>query len=239
MRESLAQALTLAHDNLRFGVPHFRERPLIPIRTPVYLLVFDPERLSPLYTMLAIQLRLQTEVQQTDNLTSGDVSLQDELSTTEKHYANWNRANPSFPIDKSDTTGGQYRRGDMATRTRASRGQQPAESRQGASLRPRSAQGLSPSSSCPRGDRSPPWPRPAGRRPAKKLAAFQQGWVGPPREAPPGVEQVVADGTVPAPPQSAALLGNRWVSVTKTTALTPTPAMASAPWNQSGWLNLT
>jgi len=41
------------------------------------------------------------------------------------------------------------------------------------------------------------------------------------------------------PPQSAALLGNRWVSVTKTTALTPTPAMASAPWNQSGWLSLT
>ena len=52
MHEIAAKALTLAHPTFRCGVPHFRERRLIPLRTTAHLIVFDAKRISPLYTML-------------------------------------------------------------------------------------------------------------------------------------------------------------------------------------------
>ena len=99
MHEITARALTLAHESFRCGVPHFRERRLIPIRTSAHLIVFDAEKISPLYTMLEVQPTGETNVDRKDNFSSGDVSLPDELSTTEKHYANWNKKNPKFPVD--------------------------------------------------------------------------------------------------------------------------------------------
>jgi DNA/RNA endonuclease G (NUC1) len=112
MHEITAKALTLAHETLRCGVPHFRERRLIPIRTSAHLIVFDVARISPLYTMLEVQPIDETSVDRHDNFSSGDISLPDELSTTEKHYANWNKAHPEFPVDKGHSAGSQYRRGD-------------------------------------------------------------------------------------------------------------------------------
>ena len=99
MHEITARALTLAHESFRCGVPHFRERRLIPIRPSTHLIVFDAEKISPLYTMLEVQSTGETNVDRKDNFSSGDVSLPDELSTTEKHYANWNKKNPKFPVD--------------------------------------------------------------------------------------------------------------------------------------------
>ena len=113
MHEITARALTLAHESFRCGVPHFRERRLIPIRTSAHLIVFDAEKISPLYTMLEVQPTGETNVDRKDNFSSGDVSLPDELSTTEKHYANWNKKNPKFPVDKGHSAGSQYRRGDV------------------------------------------------------------------------------------------------------------------------------
>ena len=46
MHEIAARALTLAHPTLRCGVPHFREKRYIPIRTSAHLIVFDAERMS-------------------------------------------------------------------------------------------------------------------------------------------------------------------------------------------------
>jgi DNA/RNA endonuclease G (NUC1) len=102
--------LTLAHDTFRCGVPHFRERRLIPIRTSAHLIVFDAEKISPLYTMLEVRPTDETKVGRDDNFSGGDVTLPDELCTTEKHYANWNKANPNFQIDKGHSAGSQYRR---------------------------------------------------------------------------------------------------------------------------------
>ena len=113
MHELAAQALTLAHPTLRCGVPHFREKRYIPIRTSAHLIVFDPEKISPLYTMLEAQPTDETVIEREDNFTSGDISLPDELCTTEKHYANWNKAHPEFPVDKGHSAGSQYRRGDV------------------------------------------------------------------------------------------------------------------------------
>ena len=113
MHAIAAKALTLAHEMFRCGVPHFRERRLIPIRTSAHLIVFDAERISPLYTMLEVQPTDETNVGRKDNFNSGDVTLPDELCTTEKHYANWNKANPKFPVDKGHSAGSQYRRGDV------------------------------------------------------------------------------------------------------------------------------
>lgn len=112
MHELAAKALTLAHDTFRCGVPHFREQRFIPIRTSAHLIVFDPHKISPLYTMLEVQPTDETIVKRDDNFFSGDVTLPDELCTTEKHYANWNRANPKFPVDKGHSAGSQFRRGD-------------------------------------------------------------------------------------------------------------------------------
>jgi DNA/RNA endonuclease G (NUC1) len=75
--------------------------------------VFDAEKISPLYTMLEVQPTDETNVGRKDNFSSGDVTLPDELCTTEKHYANWNRAHPDFPVDKGHSAGSQYRRGDV------------------------------------------------------------------------------------------------------------------------------
>ena len=86
MHEITARALTLAHETLRCGVPHFRERRLIPIRTSAHLIVFDAAKISPLYTMLKVEPTDETLVDREDNFSSGDISLPDELSTTEKHY---------------------------------------------------------------------------------------------------------------------------------------------------------
>ena len=88
MHDVAAKALTLAHDTFRCGVPHFRERPLIPIRTSAHLIVFDAAKASVLYTMLKVQPTYETNVGRQDNFSSGDVTLPDELCTTEKHYAN-------------------------------------------------------------------------------------------------------------------------------------------------------
>ncbi len=112
MHEITARALSLAHETLRCGVPHFRERKLIPIRTSAHLIVFDTEKISPLYTMLEVAPHDETNVGRKDNFVSGDISLPPELSTTEKHYSNWNKANPKFPIDKGHSAGSQYRRSD-------------------------------------------------------------------------------------------------------------------------------
>ena len=119
MHELAARALTLAHETLRCGVPHFREHRFIPIRTSAHLIVFDPRRISPLYTMLEVVPTDETVVDRKDNFSSGDITLPDELCTTEKHYENWNKANPSFPVDKGHSAGSQYRRGDVV--------EQPAE----------------------------------------------------------------------------------------------------------------
>ena len=113
MHEIAAKALTLAHDTFRCGVPHFRERPLIPIRTSAHLIVFDAEKISPLYTMLKVQPTDETNVDRKDNFSSGDVTLPDHLCTTEKHYANWNKKNPNFKVDKGHSAGSQYRRGNV------------------------------------------------------------------------------------------------------------------------------
>ena len=83
MHEITAKALTLAHETLRCGVPHFRERRLIPIRTSAHLIVFDVAKISPLYTMLEVQPIDETSVDRHDNFSSGDISLPAELSTTE------------------------------------------------------------------------------------------------------------------------------------------------------------
>lgn len=108
-----AKLLTLAHETFRCGVPHFRERQLIPIRTSAHLIVFDVEKISPLYTMLKLKPTDETNVMRDDNFSSGDVTLPSELCTTEKHYSNWNKANPNFPVDKGHSAGSQYRRGDQ------------------------------------------------------------------------------------------------------------------------------
>lgn len=113
MHKIAAKALTLSHETFRCGVPHFRERPLIPIRTAAHLIVFDALRISPLYTMLEVKPTDETNVGREDNFSSGDVTLPDELCTTEKHYANWNKLNPDFPVDKGHSAGSQYRRGDV------------------------------------------------------------------------------------------------------------------------------
>lgn len=113
MQEIAARALTLAHPTLRCGVPHFREKRYIPIRTSAHLIVFDPEKISPLYTMLEVQPTDETLVERKDNFTSGDLSLPDELCTTEKDYESWNRAHPEFKVDKGHSAGSQYRRGDV------------------------------------------------------------------------------------------------------------------------------
>ena len=113
MHEITARALTLSHETFRCGVPHFRERRLIPIRTSAHLIVFDADKISPLYTMLEVQPTDETNVTRHDNFSSGDVSLPDELSTTEKNYANWNQAHPEFPVDKGHSAGSQFRRGDV------------------------------------------------------------------------------------------------------------------------------
>ncbi len=113
MHELAAKALTLAHPTLRCGVPHIREKRYIPIRTSAHLIVFDPEKISPLYTMLEAAPTDLNETPRKDNFTSGDLSLPDELCTTEKHYANWNKKNPSFPVDKGHSAGSQYRRSDV------------------------------------------------------------------------------------------------------------------------------
>ena len=113
MHEITARALTLAHETFRCGVPHFRERRLIPIRTSAHLIVFDCEKISPLYTMLEVRPTDETNVKRDDNFSSGDVTLRDELCTTEKHYANWNKAHPEFPVDKGHSAGSQFRRGDV------------------------------------------------------------------------------------------------------------------------------
>jgi len=113
MHEITAKALSLAHGIFRCGVPHFRERKLIPIRTSAHLIVFDVDKVSPLYTMLEVQPTDETNVERKDNFFSGDVTLPDELRTTEMHYANWNKAHPEFPVDKGHSAGSQYRRGDV------------------------------------------------------------------------------------------------------------------------------
>jgi len=113
MHQLAARALTLAHPTLRCGLPHFREKTFIPIRTSAHLIVFDPERISPLYTMLEAAPNDLSDVPRKDNFTSGDLSLPDELCTTEKHYANWNKKNPKFPVDKGHSAGSQYRRSDV------------------------------------------------------------------------------------------------------------------------------
>lgn len=113
MQEIAAKALTLAHETFRCGVPHFRERKLIPIRTSAHLIVFDAAKISPLYTMLEASPTDESNVGRKDNFSSGDITLPDELCTTEKHYANWNKANPNFPVDKGHSAGSQYRRGDL------------------------------------------------------------------------------------------------------------------------------
>lgn len=124
MYEIAARALTLAHETFRCGVPHFRERRLIPIRTSAHLIVFDAEKISPLYTMLEVDpteasKAKENKVDRVDNFTSGDVSLPDELSTTEKDYADWNNKekhkpeHKQFLIDKGHSAGSQYRRDDV------------------------------------------------------------------------------------------------------------------------------
>jgi len=55
----------------------------------------------------------ETNVDRRDNFSDGDVTLPDELCTTEKHYANWNRTHPEFPVDKGHSAGSQYRRSDV------------------------------------------------------------------------------------------------------------------------------
>ncbi len=91
---------------------------MIPIRTSAHLIVFDVEKISPLYTMLEVQPPVNMEdfkkVDREDNFTSGDVSLPGELCTTEAHYANWNKKHKkTFPIDKGHSAGSQYRRRDL------------------------------------------------------------------------------------------------------------------------------
>ena len=124
MHEVAARVLTLAHETFRCGVPHFRERRLIPIRTSAHLIVFDAEKISPLYTMLEVdpteaRKAKEIKVERIDNFSSGDVSLPDELSTTEQHYANWNKAQKRKPVkdqflvDKGHSAGSQYRRDDV------------------------------------------------------------------------------------------------------------------------------
>ncbi len=115
MYQIAARALTLVHDTFRCGVPHFRERRLIPIRTSAHLILFDAEKISPLYTMLEVDPTEANQdnsdrVARRDNFSSGDISLPDELCTTEAHYKNWNTAHPEFPVDKGHSAGSQYRR---------------------------------------------------------------------------------------------------------------------------------
>ena len=113
MLEIAAKALTLVHETFRCGVPHFRERPLIPIRTSAHLIVFDAAKISPLYTMLKVEPTDATNIDRKDNFSSGDVTLPTELCTTEADYAAWNKKNPKFPVDKGHSAGSQYRRRDQ------------------------------------------------------------------------------------------------------------------------------
>ena len=78
--------------------------------------MFDVEKISPLYTMLEVQATVEDlkKVPRKDNFYSGDVSLPDELCTTEKHYENWNKKHrDTFPVDKGHSAGSQYRRRDL------------------------------------------------------------------------------------------------------------------------------
>ena len=142
MHEITAKALSLIHETLRCGVPHFRERPLIPIRTSAHLIIIDAAKVSPLYTMLEVDpteanremgekkaskdgdrrddlADSDHKVGRKDNFSSGDVTLPDELCTTEKHYANWNKKekrkpkSQQFLVDKGHSAGSQYRRDDV------------------------------------------------------------------------------------------------------------------------------
>lgn len=113
MHQHLAKALTLTHDLFRCGVPHFREPELIPIRTSSHFIVFDVMRKSPLYTMLEIRPDDEKAVDRVDNFTDGDVTLPDDLCTTEADYAAWNAEHPDTPYDKGHSAGSQYRRGNL------------------------------------------------------------------------------------------------------------------------------
>ena len=124
MHEIAARALTLAHETFRCGVPHFRERRLIPIRTSAHLIVFEADKISPLYTMLEVDpteasKAQDDKVERKDNFSSGDISLPDELSTTEQDYAEWNKKekrkpkNKQFLVDKGHSAGSQYRRDNV------------------------------------------------------------------------------------------------------------------------------
>lgn len=117
MYEPLAKALTLTNDLFRCGVPHFRERKFIPIRTSAHFIVFDPEKKSPLYTMLEVRPDDKTVVGREDNFTDGFITLPDELCTTEADYAAWNKEHPDRPYDKGHSAGSQYRRGDQTVQS--------------------------------------------------------------------------------------------------------------------------
>ena len=79
---------------------------------------FTKTELADLKKIQAVELnkaRLEAikKVVRDDNFTSGDVSLPNELCTTEKHYSNWNKNNKHFPVDKGHSAGSQFRRRDF------------------------------------------------------------------------------------------------------------------------------
>tara|TARA_R110002096_G_scaffold66682_1_gene162132 strand:- start:2418 stop:3179 length:762 start_codon:yes stop_codon:yes gene_type:complete len=113
MHESIAKLLTLSHSLFRCGVPHFRENRYIPIRTASHFIVFDASRKSPLYTMLEVRPSGGPQVPREDNFTDGELTLSDDLCTTEADYAQWNREHPDQPYDKGHSAGSQYRRGNV------------------------------------------------------------------------------------------------------------------------------
>lgn len=113
MHESVAKALSLTHTVFRPGVPHFRERRLIPIRTAAHLIVFDVDKVSALYTMMHVTPgNREVNVGRKDNFVSGDMTLPDDLCTSEADYAAWNKEHPDKPVDKGHGLGSQMQRSD-------------------------------------------------------------------------------------------------------------------------------
>ena len=115
MNSLIAKAMTQWPGQLfKPGIPHFRERPIIPIQTSAHFIAFDCEKVSALYGFRKLDAEAnEVNVDRKDNFSDGDFTLPDELCTTEKDYAQWNKDNPDFPVNKGHIDGSQFARENL------------------------------------------------------------------------------------------------------------------------------
>lgn len=108
---SLFDLVAKVHPLFRYGVPRPRER-FIPIPTDAHLIVFDAARVGPAFTMHRITPSNSVKSVDRDDDFISELTLPDNLQTTNADYAAWNRDHPDDPMDKGHQTGSQVRRSD-------------------------------------------------------------------------------------------------------------------------------